>query len=710
MKFKAIFLIIFILPVFWGEVEGESGYRLWLRYEPVKNPVLLNQYRSLCRYISAEGVTQTIAVARMELETGLVGLLGKEDRSRETGTTAGSIILGTAASSLTVRSLHLGPRLRKLGKEGYLLVSTKIEGQPCTVIAGSTDQGVLYGVFAFLKYLQLNKDITRLSVGDAPRIRYRILDHWDNLDRTVERGYAGKSIWDWDALPGKTDRRYKDYARANASIGINGTVLNNVNADPAILKPEYLSKVQVLAATFRPYGIKVYLTAQFSAPVRIGGLKTADPLDPAVMTWWRKKAAEIYSLIPDFGGFCVKANSEGQPGPQDYGRTHADGANMLADVLAPFGGIVMWRAFVYSNLAPEDRTKQAYEEFKPLDGKFRKNVLLQVKNGPIDFQPREPFHPLFGAMPHTRLMPEFQITQEYLGFSTHLVYLGPLFQETLQSDTYAHGKGSTIARIIEATPNDRLSGIAGVSNIGSDSNWCGHPFAQANWYAYGRLAWDPGLSAETIAGEWLRLTFTEDENFVKPVKEMMLRSRETAVDYMTPLGLTMLMDQSHYRPAPWRRDKQPPVGTAESFHKADSMGLGFDRTSAGTNAVSQYFPTVRDRFENLLTCPEDLLLWFHHVPWNYRLTSGKTLWEELCFRYYNGAAAVLRMRKTWQGIRDLIDPERYEQVEKLLALQEMEAGIWRDASILYFQTFSKEPLPSGLEPPGKPLKYYKELK
>jgi alpha-glucuronidase len=409
-----------------------------------------------------------------------------------------------------------------------------------------------------------------------------MLDHWDNLSRTVERGYAGMSIWNWQKLPGYIDKRYKDYARANASIGINGVVLNNVNANATILTKDYLIKVAALANVFRAYGIKVYLSARFSAPIEIGNLKTADPLDEQVRNFWKQKADEIYEYIPDFGGFLVKANSEGQPGPQNYNRTHADGANMLADALASHNGIVIWRAFVYSN-SNEDRFKQAYNEFKPLDGKFRKNVLLQVKNGPIDFQPREPFHPLFGAMPQTPLMMEFQLTQEYLGFSTHLVYLAPLFKECLDADTYENGKGSAVAKIIDGTLEDHnITGMAGVANIGSDINWTGHPFAQANWYALGRLAWDHNLTSAEIADEWIRQTFTNDPRFVDTVKKIMLASREITVDYMTPLGLHHIMGYSHhYGPAPWYNKAERADWNPVYFHKADSVGIGFDRTSTG---------------------------------------------------------------------------------------------------------------------------------
>jgi alpha-glucuronidase len=528
----------------------------------------------------------------------------------------------------------------------------------------------------------------------------------------VERGYAGMSIWDWHKLPGYIDQRYTDYARANASIGINATVLTNVNANALILTTTYLEKVSALANVFRPYGIKIYLTARFSAPIEIGKLKTADPLDTEVREWWKKKIDTIYQYIPDFGGFLVKANSEGQPGPQNYGRNHADGANMLADAVALHGGIVMWRAFVYSNETPQDRFRQAYNEFKPLDGKFKKNVLVQVKNGPIDFMPREPFHPLFGAMPQTPLIMEFQITQEYLGQATHLVYEAPLFKECFDADTYAKGKGSTVSRIIDGSlGNHKISGIAGVANIGADRNWTGHPFAQANWYALGRLAWDYTLSSEQIADEWIRQSFTNDEKFVTATKKIMLSSRETLVNYMNPLGLHHIMGTSHhYGPAPWISNAGRADWNPVYYHKADSVGIGFDRTVSGSNALEQYAPEVRRQWENINTTADEYLLWFHHVPWVYKMKSGRNLWDELCYKYNLGVADLRQMQKTWNNLKGLIDKERFEQVKMLLHIQEKEAVWWRDACLSYFQTFSKMPIPANYEQPAHSLEYYKSLK
>ncbi|HEX3009457.1 MAG TPA: alpha-glucuronidase family glycosyl hydrolase, partial [Bacteroidales bacterium] len=643
-----------------------------------------------------------------ELKTGLSGLLGKEIATRTTSSGRAAVIIGKAADLGTILNQTSKSILSNIKKEGFLIFNAKNS----IVITANDDVGVLYGAFRLLKLIQTNQDISNLNLSDAPALKVRVLNHWDNLDRTVERGYAGFSLWDWHRLPGYLDPRYRDYARANASIGINGTVLTNVNANALVLTEEYLAKVQALANVFRPYGIKVYLTARFSAPVEIGGLKTADPLDPDVKAWWNNKVKEIFKYIPDFGGFLVKANSEGQPGPQNYGRNHADGANMLAEALAPYDGIVMWRAFVYDNNVPEDRAKQAYNEFTPLDGKFLPNVLVQVKNGPIDFQPREPVHPLFGAMPKTPLMMEFQITQEYLGFAVHQVYLGTLFEECLQTDTHIKGNESTIARVIDGSlENHTLTGMAGVANIGNDIDWCGNPMAQANWYAFGRLAWKPQEKAEAIAADWIKMTFSNIPECIRPVKEMMMMSREAAVNYMTPLGLHHLMGWGHhYGPGPWVANKQRADWTSVYYHRADSLGIGFNRSSSGSSAVSQYSRQLSDKWDNLETCPPEYLLWFHHISWNYKMKSGKTLWEELCFHYYAGVDSVRKMKELWNQVRPYIDSQRYEQTRMLLTMQEKEAIVWRNSCVLYFQTFSHLPIPAGLEAPEKSLDYYMSLK
>ena len=690
-----------------GSARAEDGYELWLRYQPVSDAVLLKQYRSSVTSLIVSGDSPTARATSSELTRGLNGLLDAAIPSAAEVTNDGAVIAGTARSPI-VSTLGLESDLRAVGGEGYLIRPVRVRNRRATVIAANTDIGVLYGAFHFLRLLQTHQRIDTLSISERPRIQHRILNHWDNLDGSIERGYAGRSLWDWYTLPDYRSPRYTDYARANASIGINGTVLTNVNANATALTAPYLRKAAALADAFRPYGIRVYLTARFSAPIEIGGLKTADPLAPEVRAWWAAKVAEIYEAIPDFGGFLVKANSEGQPGPQDYKRTHADGANMLAEALERHGGIVMWRAFVYAENPKEDRHAQAYKEFQPLDGAFHPNVLVQVKNGPIDFQPREPFSPLFGAMPRTPLMLELQITKEYLGFATHLSYLAPLFEEVLRADTFVKGEGSLVRQVIDGSLHGYArTGIAGVANTGTDRNWCGAVFACANWHAFGRLAWNPSLASADIVDEWLRMTFTNDAAFIAPVKSMMLDSRQATVDYMTPLGLHHLMARGHhYGPGPWVAGGQRADQTSVYYHRADATGIGFDRTATGSNAVSQYAPTVRDRFANLKTVTDDYLLWFHHVPWDYRVASGRTLWDELTFRYCLGVGAVLKMEKTWQGLSRFVDPERYEETRAFFAIQESEARWWRDASVLYFQTFSKRPIQDSCGPPADTLEHF----
>lgn len=709
--YRRICLFFVLVQLFFCQpLHAEDGYELWLRYPLVTDAKLLSHYREILQEIVIPDTSPTLRAARAELERGLGGLLGQPVVFASEVGQNNALIAGTPTSSEIVAGLGLDARLSDLGEEGYLLLTTDVQGKNATVIAANTDVGVLYGVFHLLRLVQTYRPIDDLNVASVPKVLHRLLNHWDNLDGTVERGYAGFSLWDWHKLPDYLDPRYTDYARANASLGINGTVLTNVNANAMVLTPMYLEKAAALADVFRPYGIRVYLTARFNAPMEIGGLQTADPIDPDVQAWWRAKVDEIYRYIPDFGGFVVKANSEGQPGPQDYGRTHADGANLLADALAPHGGVVMWRAFVYSNEEPEDRAKQAYNEFTTLDGAFRENVLVQVKNGPIDFQPREPFHPIFGAMPKTPLMIELQITKEYLGFATHLVYLAPMWKEVLDSDTYAEGEGSLVARVIDGSLHGYThTAMAGVANTGTDRNWSGSHFDQANWYAFGRLAWDHTLDAGEIAEEWIRATFTNDPAFVEPVRAMMMGSWEAAINYMTPLGLHHIMGESHhYGPAPWVSGGPRADWTSVYYHRADSLGIGFDRTAAGSDAVSQYFPPVRDRFADPKRS-EKYLLWFHHVPWDYELTTGETLWEGLVHRYHAGVDSVRAMQKTWDSLEGYIDQPRYEQVRAFLKIQEKEARWWRDACLLYFQTFSRRPFPEGLEKPAHTLDYYMSL-
>ncbi|MDE2134703.1 MAG: alpha-glucuronidase [Alphaproteobacteria bacterium] len=688
--------------------HAEDGYDLWLRYHPVEKE-WLGRYRTDATTLVTAGSSPTARAARDELARGLRGLLGRAVKLDDTIRGNGAVLFGTPANSRTIAGLNLP--LAKLGAEGYVIRSVTARGRKLTVIAANGDVGVLYGAFHFLRLMQTRQSIDHLDVASVPRIQYRILDHWDNLDRTVERGYAGFSIWDWQKLPDYLDPRYTDYARAQASIGVNGVVLNNVGAQTAMLTPLYLKKAAALADVFRPYGIKVYFSVRWSTPMELDGLKSADPLDPAVIAWWKAKADEIYGAIPDFGGFLVKANSEGQPGPQDYKRTHADGANMLADALAPHHGIVMWRAFVYSQNNPVDRVKQAYDEFVPLDGKFDDNVIVQVKNGPLDFQPREPFSPLFGATPKTNLALEVQITKEYLGFATHLAYLGTMWQEVLESDTYARGPGSTVAKVVDGSLfANKLTAMAGVGNVGTDRNWTGSQFNQANWYAFGRLAWNPNLSARAIAEEWVRMTFTNDKAFVAPVVDMMMGSRETVVDYMTPLGLAHLMGTGHhYGPAPWVDNAGRPDWNPVYYHRADAQGIGVDRTPTGSNAVAQYAPPLAAQFTDLDKTPDKYLLWFHHVAWDYKMKSGRTLWDKLVLHYTHGVEDVAKMRTTWAKLRPYVDPQRYEETAAYLAIQEKEAKWWRDACIAYFQTFSNRPLPPGMAPPEHPLAYYKGL-
>ncbi|WP_147205536.1 alpha-glucuronidase family glycosyl hydrolase [Segetibacter aerophilus] len=705
-EFLCACLFLIAMP----SAKADDGYRLWLRYELVNNSTLLSNYRNAVTSVYLPGTSPSLLAAKDELQMGLEGLLGKKVSFQNTLANA-QLVVGTPASSSQIAALPLSNQLSKAGDEGFVIVSTTRSQKKIIAIAANTDIGVLYGVFHFLRLMQTQQNIQHLAVTSAPKTKYRLIDHWDNLNRTVERGYAGFSIWNWHTLPRYIDQRYIDYARANASIGINGVVVTNVNANALILTKEYLEKVAALANVFRPYGIKIYLTGRFSAPIEIGKLKTADPLNAEVRQWWKNKIDEIYTNIPDFGGFLIKANSEGQPGPQDYKRTHADGANMFAEALAPHKGIVMWRAFVYSNESPEDRLKQAYAEFKPLDGKFNNNVAIQVKNGPLDFQPREPFSPLFGAMPKTPLFIEYQLTQEYLGFSTHLVFMAPLFKEVLNADTYEKGKGSTVAKVLDGSLDGQaLTGMAGVANIGNDINWTGHPFGQANWYTLGRLAWDHQLSSAQIANEWVRQTFGNSKPLVDTVEKMMLSSREAMVNYMTPLGLHHIMGYGHhYGPAPWFDKASRADWNPVYFHKADSIGIGFDRTANGTNYLSQYAPEVRKQFEDINTCPEEYLLWFHHVSWKHTMKSGRNLWEELCYRYYAGVDSVRVMQKEWNSLEKLVDKQRFNQVKMLLAVQEKEAVWWRNSCLLYFQTFSKMPIPPSYEKPDQTLEYYKNL-
>ena len=651
---KRILLVLFIsataLPSF-----SEDGSRLWLRYDTV----------SVRKQIDKGIDSPVMRLAENELSTFWKG--------------------GKVSLQLMADSEYFA-----LGKDGYTI---NVENGTI-VLRSMSETGLLYAAYHLLRLQACGEDCSRLDIKEKPLNDIRILNHWDNPDGTIERGYAGRSLWKWDELPAKVSPRYAEYARANASIGINGTVLNNVNASPEALSSDNLKKVKTLADIFRPYGIKVYLSVNFATPIKLGGLATADPLNSNVAEWWKQKVYEIYSMIPDFGGFLVKANSEGQPGPCDYHRTHAEGANMLASALKPYGGIVMWRAFVYSP-SDADRAKQAYLEFKPLDGKFLDNVIVQVKNGPIDFQPREPYSPLFGAMPHTQLMVEFQVTQEYLGHSNHLAYLAPMWKEF-----YSY-----------YGPSD-MKAAAGVTNIGDDTNWCGNNLAQSNWYAFGRLAWNPALSSEEIAREWLAQTFTADSRFVRPMTEVMMQSREAVVDYMMPLGLHHIFAWGHhYGPEPWCEiEGARPDWLPTYYHRADKEGLGFDRTTDGSDAVSQYPDSLAAVFNSIDSCPDEFLLWFHHVPWKHEMKSGRTMWDELCLHYQRGVDAARGFRDTWKDMSPYVDAERHAAVAHRFDIQASDAVWWKDACLEYFRTFSHMKYPAGVEKPRFSLKKLKKVK
>ncbi|MEO5582172.1 MAG: alpha-glucuronidase family glycosyl hydrolase [Saprospiraceae bacterium] len=690
-----LFVLFFLSPVF--DLVADDGYRLWLKYDKIKDQSALIQYQSTLQSIyTAVPMTPILQSALDELKQGLSGLLDKNIGIKKARLSK-QVILEMLPSSSTLLS-H--PDAYQLKHQGTTIF-----------IRALTEKGLLYGSFALLRYLQTLESLANMDIRESPKIDLRMLNHWDNVNGTIERGYAGSSLWKWYDLPEVLDSRYTDYARANASIGINATAVNNVNASARFLSKEYLLKVGALADVFRKYGIKTFLSIRFTSPQYLTGFKTADPLDPAVKQWWKDKANEIYKIIPDFGGFLVKANSEGEPGPQDYNRNHADGANMLAEALAPHHGVVIWRAFVYKANPNNDRASESYSEFKPLDGLFNDNVLLQVKNGPIDFQPREPFHPLFGAMPKTPLMMEFQITQEYLGFATHWVYLANLFKEVLDADTYAKGSESSVAHVIDGSlDHHSLTGIAGVANTGSDRNWCGHIGNQANWYAFGRLAWNPASKPSTIADEWIKMTLTTNQRAVSTVKFIMMNSHESCVNYMTPLGLHHIMGENiHFGPQPWLAKSGRPDWTATYYHRADSLGLGFDRTSRGSYALGLYKPEVQDQWNDQDHIPLKYLLWFHHVAWDKKLMTGNTLWQEVCKRYYTGLNDVDGFIQSWHSIQSYLDPEIYASIETKLQRQRWEAEWWRDACLLYFQQFSKMEIPASYPKIKRSLEDVKKL-
>ena len=661
---KYLILLITVLTSLHVSAQSD-GSQLWLG----------KQYANSCQVISQLPDDATAKIAKQELENNW---------------------RGKNVELKIDKSLNLG--------EGYNIYARPAQQgdniQYEATITASNPIGLLYGAYELIR-LQ-NTDAYNTGSGnqqnfskaidetEKPQVGLRILNHWDNLDGSIERGYAGKSIFKWEEIKlGKNGKggsiskslhdRLITYARANASLGINGSVLNNVNASPKMMTAEYINKVKVIANILRPYGIRVYLSINFASPMALGYTKTADPLDKKVQQWWKKKAKEIYATIPDFGGFLVKANSEGQPGPGDYHRTHADGANMLADAVKPYGGIIMWRSFVYgANHKGEDRVKQAVSEFKGMDGKFRDNVILQSKNGPLDFQPREPYAPIFDNIKQTPQIAELQITQEYLGQSKHLTYLAPMWKE-----------------FFGFVNPDRLVGISGVANIGDDANWCGHPFSQANWYAFGRLAWNPSLTAEEIAHEWLVQTYeNQDEKFTKPVEMMMMTSREACVNYMMPLGLHHIFKfDHHYGPEPDGFIASYPLEWCPVYyHKADAQGVGFDRSSKGTDAVGQYPEPYRSMYDNIATCPEEYLLWFHHMPWTYKMKSGSTLWQELCMKYNMGVAMVEVYRDFWHTSAKQYmkgHEQEWQHTDSLLNVQLENAKEWRNTCLKYFQTFSK---------------------
>lgn len=687
-------------------IEDEDGSELWLRYVQVTDTNKLAEYRSIATNIVVPNPSSsaTLAIIQDELNMGLDGLLSQDVPYTDTESISdGSIIVGTPTSSLIINDLNWGDTLSSLGDEGYVIKSATIDGNNITVIASNGEFGALYGAFAFLRLIQTQKSLTDLDIAEKPAINIRQLDHWE-----TERNYAGGNFIDWNSLPGTLLPRYTVFARACASVGINAFVFNNVNTSPNYLSANYIAKEKALADLFRPYGIKVYLSTPFNSPRSIATptysgvpssprLSTADPLDPDVIKWWSDMADAIYSQIPDFGGFLIKAGSEGQSGPGDYGRSHAEGANCLARALAPHGGIALWRSFVYDSDVDPDRLVRAYKEFKPLDGQFDSNVFVQTKNGPLDFQPREPFHPLFGQMPNTHQTIELQITQEYTGQGKMLCYLAPMWEEVLKSDTYANGPGSYVGNVIDGTLHGQdLTCIAGVSNIGSATNIVGQHFGGANLYAFGRFAWDWTLDSESIADDWIRMYWSNDQSVVSTIKAMMMGSREALVNYQESLGLLHQQSQTsqgdHYTPGP-HESGNPAEWYGSYYNRADANGVGYDRSSAGSNLVGQYHPEVGTVFDNIDTCPESLLSTFYHVPWLHTMNSGRSFWDELCRNYQIGVHYVTNMRAQWDSVQSYIDSARFNVVQKQLVTHEADAGVWRDTCINYFKGVNGLPVP-----------------
>ncbi|MEV1026272.1 alpha-glucuronidase family glycosyl hydrolase [Streptomyces sp. NPDC050264] len=666
-------------------LEAEDGYELWLRYRRVEDARQLKRYRAALRSLVRQGggALQRSAVA--ELVRGLDGLLGTRLTPRSTAPSGAALIVGTPSSSALIRSLVPAADLGELGDEGYVIRQVTRHGRTSTVVAAQADRGVLYGAFHLLRLVQTRRPIDGVDITESPAAPLRVADHWDNENGSIERGYAGRSFFHWDRLP-ELDERYTDYARVLASLGLNAAVINNVNTSADYLSTPFLAKLAALAGVLRSYGIALHVTANFAAPIDLGGLDTADPFDPGVRAWWEEKAAEIYRTIPDFGGFLVKANSEGRPGPLDYGRTHADGANLLAGALKPYGGVVMWRAFVHDSDKEWDR--QGYRDFVPLDGKFADNAVLQIKNGPIDFQVREPAHPLFGSLPHTNSMIELQVTQEYTGHATHLCYLVPQWKEVLDFDTLKAGENSTVARVVTGRVHSYSHyGFAGVMNFGDARNWTGSHLAAANTHGYGRLAWNPELSAPELATEWTRMTFGNDPEVVDTVRKLLLNSWRTYEDCTSPLGvgyLTHPPDGSvtgHFDPSPT---------TTTQFHHSDGTGIGYDRTAATGDAYTElYAPATRDAYESLEDCPEELLLFLHHVPYTHRLDDGTTVIQHIYDTHFSGAERVGQMREAWRTLHGRVDRRRSKDVDEVFGRQIDAAAQWRDTLAAYWFGLSR---------------------
>ncbi len=691
---SAITILLILVFSFNCPALAESGYKTWLRYEKIDDIILRGEYIKYCNRVIVTNESEILTSALNELKTGLDEMLGVEPQIVREKASSG-IILGTLDNIPSAISNKIISKHRLTTPEGFMILTVDEN----IVITAKSDVGILYGTFHFLRLLQMEATISDMNLYDNPKIKLRILNHWDNPGKistghvSIERGYGGNSIFLWDELP-KENFRYFDYARMLASVGINGTVINNVNTAGSgfegwkLLTPEYLPKLKSLASVFRKYGVKLYISVNFFSPVLISEFSDADPFNPKVQKWWKDKVAEIYSEIPDFGGFLVKADSEGQPGPMKYGRNHADGANLLADALKPFGGILMWRAFVYGkdlNLN-SDRAFQAYEIFKPLDGRFADNVLVQIKNGPIDFQVREPVSSLFGAMPKTNQILELQITQEYTGHDKHVCYLVPQWKEILDFDTYAKGKNSTVSKIVDGSLfGYKYAGIAGVSNIGDDNNWTGHHLAQANFYGFGRLAWNPDLLTEQITHEWITQTLGHNKKVISVTRDILHDSWKTYENYTSPLGVGLMCNRGgapdHFYPAPSIR---------VDYHQATQKGVGFDRTMAtGSGYTGQYFEPVRSVYENLATCPDELLLFFHHVPYTHKLHSGKTVIQHIYDSHNEGVMQVKNYRQEWQSLKGLIDDDRFEHVANKLKQQIGYAEEWRDSINTYFSRLSK---------------------